>query len=547
MKQSTNHTLRIAKILAWEFWACDWPGLFLGMIAGLFLPGAIVAVAISKGHWERELPFVQTVLSMVVVYWITIVCLGSILLQRVGKPRVRYTLPAPSWLLVASPLACGMATMFVQYAVFATILNRSLGLEWPIVGPGLLAAVLLGWCYAVYWLTSNSVVLRLVVWLASFVLLPAWGHWYTPRILGHLNAPLLGPMKDLLPSVSYGHALLFCLATLACLGIGTAGFGSLRHGSAIDLPRILEKCGVQFHFLRTARRVPFSSARSAQFWLEWMQRGYALLLTTTLLGVGALGLACYVPSFPDERSSLRFAAPVTVLFFLQLVLVGFFWGCRSPGFGFGDFGASRPLSDRQIAAAILRSATFSLFASAAIWIAFMLLAVLILSLRRGMIGPFGAVRTGELGQALAAFTLGALITWSATGFVTSLAVAGRRVIRDALLLAFGAWVLGLALHQCLPGNIGPQVAAIYFNGWFVLVVLGCAAAFIASWRRSLISNGTLGLAASLVLLAVATFYYCEPQSHIVDWQSQLFMLGRCCMVPIPLAAAPLAVYHNRHR
>ncbi len=536
MNRSPNQNLRITTILAWAYWTRDWPGLFLGVIAALVLPGAIVAGSIAKGHWEKELPFVQSILSMVFVYWTTILCLGSVLLLNLGKPRPHYTLPAPSWMLVVIPMACGMLTMFVQYAIVATILNTSLNLEWPILGPGLLAALLLAWCYAVFWSTSNSLVLRLIVWLASFVVLALCGPW---------EVPMFGEkMQGFLASINSVKALRFGLATLACVGVGTAGFASLRHGSAIDLPRLIDKLSDHFRFMRAAPRAPFSSPRSAQFWSEWMDRGYALPLTTTLLGTVALGLACYVDGQLDNRGQIRFAISVSPLFFLQLVLIGFFWGYRSPGYVFGNFGGSRPLSDGQIANAILKSATFSLIVSTLIWFAFLLLAGLILSVRRGMIGPFGAVSISDFGKTLCGIMLWALMAWSAVGQVTSLALAGRRVMRDALLLAFGAWIVGLLLYQYLPGNIGPAVAMGYAWGCFVLYLLACGAAFVASWRWNLISNRTLWLAVLLASVAFDVAYCC---GSVRDWPSHLVVLSRCSLIPLPLAAAPLAVYFNRHR
>ena len=150
------------------------------------------------------------------VYIATVLTLGSVLLNEMDKPRLRYTLPASNFLLVAGPMACGMLTMFVQYAIVAMILNRLFDVEWPILGPGLLAAVLIAWCHAVFWSTSNSLAMRLMAWLASLVTLA----------LAHADwAP--GPaMSDFLPSVSGSEFCSFGLAAIVCLGVGTAGFAA---------------------------------------------------------------------------------------------------------------------------------------------------------------------------------------------------------------------------------------------------------------------------------------------------------------------------------
>ena len=66
--------------------------------------------------------------------------------------------------------------------------------KWPIFGPGLLAAVLVAWCHAVFWATSNSLPLRWIVWLISFGPLAIWAKG---------DEPIFGrQMHEFLPAVS---------------------------------------------------------------------------------------------------------------------------------------------------------------------------------------------------------------------------------------------------------------------------------------------------------------------------------------------------------
>ena len=85
-------------------------------------------------------------------------------------------------------------------------------------------------------------------------------------------------------------------------------------------------------------------------------------------------------------------------------------------------------------------------------------------------------------KSLAALTFAALVIWGAVGFVTSLAAAGRRVMRDALFLLSGTWIVGLLVHRSLPSAYQSEVVDIYVKSCFALLVLGCGAAFIAGWR-----------------------------------------------------------------
>jgi hypothetical protein len=96
---------------------------------------------------------------------------------------------------------------------------------------------------------------------------------------------------------------------------------------------------------------------------------------------------------------------------------------------------------------------------------------------------------------------------------------------------------------CVTDDSEPEFVATCFNVCFVLGLTGCAAAFIAAWRRQLISLPALCLAAAIVLAAVAA-------AHLVGipfaWKSWPIVV-LCLLLPLPLAAAPLAVCLNRHR
>ena len=125
--------------------------------------------------------------------------------------------------------------------------------------------------------------------------------------------------------------------------------------------------------------MPFSSPQAAQFWLEWTGHRYVLVVVgTASIGIAALLLA--VSQRPlDVAGFLRGAS---ALCFLPLFAFGLSGGTRSPRFEFGSFHGSRPLSDRQLANAILKSVTVALISSAVIWAAIMVLIVLIVGERR---------------------------------------------------------------------------------------------------------------------------------------------------------------------
>ena len=196
-------------------------------------------------------------------------------------------------------------------------------------------------------------------------------------------------------------------------------------------------------------------------------------------------------------------------------------------FEFRAFGGSRPLSDRQIAAAILKSATFSLFVSAAIWAVCIALFVSTLCFRQGSFRPLNPTGQIDFVQFVAGKTLVALIVWCIVGVVTSLALAGRRVMRIALGLAFVAWMTGMMLQQ-LPYLLRTTLTPIFFEGCFALCLVGCGAAFLIARRRNLISARALWLAAAIVLLAFGGIFFAD-QTNLGD-RAGSAIRPRCLLV-----------------
>jgi len=539
MNRASGQTLRKATALAWEFWAHGWRGFLWGM-AGIFtIPGLIFAIEMGRpGGVPRALHVTGSLLCLVPFYWVIVLALGALIRPSLENPRLRYTLPASSPLLVVVTMACAMVAMFVQYAIVAMILNALFDTRWTIVGPGLLAAVLIAWCQAVLLSTSNSPGLRWFAILASVVALvltvARWG-------------PVIRPekMADFLPGVGGREMLSFGLATLACVGLGILGFAKLRHGSGIDLRWIGDWLSERLDFRWAPRAKPFSSARAAQFWLECQERGYVLPVVATMFGTAAVVLALCVPArHITNGKPTDFAVFATILMFSALVAIGFYWGSRSPNLDFRAFNGSRPLSDGQLATAVLKSATLGLILSALIWTAFMVLVAWIVAMRQKYSMPLGAVNRTDVVDYLCGTTLGALAVWSAVSFITSLALGGKKVLGVAFGLFFGCYVLLPSMSQSLPYAFQPDISAeAYFKGCLVLWLVLCAAAFVAGWRWHLISVPTLCLAATLIVTAVAAAHFAGMPFERRYWPHVVF----CCLIPLPLAAAPLAVCVNRHR
>ena len=532
MHRAPSHSRKIATMLAWEFWARGWQGIVLAPLGALVLPSLIFGTM----SWQYSTPFRDTEVGNLLqfsFYWMTLILLGPTILTALGNPKLRYTLPASSFLLVAAPMACAMATAFVQYAIVATSMNALFDVGWSIWGPGLLAAVLVAWYQAVLWSISSSVGLQVLACsVSSAPLLVAIKVWGPPD----------GPMMAVLSSVGTWHILLFAVAATVCFGVGTLGFAKVRSGAGFDVKSIVDVLSRVVFFPRRSHRRPFSSPTSAQFWLEWTERGFALPVGTALIGLVLLVLAFFVPA----KDGSDFLGAFSVFVLAPLSVIGMFFGSRSSRGEFGNFNGSRPLSDRQLAGAILKSSTLSLISSAVIWAVFLALVVWVVGEHRETSKLYRAIQHVLPGALAARIVLGAVVVWSTVGLLTSLTLSGRRVLGVALLLIFGAWAAGFLFPLCLRPEFRHKFTDAYTVVCLALCLVAVAATFIASWRRQLIFMPTLLLAAIIVLTAVAAWHF-SVYGLAREGKYLLPILCGCGLTPIPLAAAPLAVFVNRHR
>ncbi len=532
--------MRQVRALAWEFWAHGWRGQLLGL-AGVVGFASLLYGAISL---ESDLSFRGTEVGTSMhfgFFWVTLIFLGAPILAAWGAPQRRYTLPTSSFVIVACPMVCSMVSMFVLYAMAATTLNLLYDAGWPIWGPGLVAALSVAWLQAILWSTSNSQGLQLVSSLVSFgVLLFAVVLYASP------GGPTTGWFQE---GLDTSFMLMFGLASLVCVGVGTVGFANLRRGSGFDVNRIVEWADRLLP--KTARATPFSSPTSAQFWLEWTERGYVMPVGTALIGVAML----LITPFVAHEDSDSFLGGMTMILFPPAIVIGIFLGGRSENGQFGNFNGSRPLTDSQVAKAVLTSTTVGVLSSALIWAAVMGTVSLILGQAsnlpslQSMIEQFEPIHLLEFAtlgfRLLGITTLGIGAIWGAVGLMTSLFLAGKKVSGVVVCTVFGVLIAGsIGPKFLLSPEAQDTFRYVLVPACIVLPLVGIAACFVASWRLQLISRGTLVLAAAIV---AAMFAGAHLSGFTMESEFYLPVLWACSLTPSALAVAPLAVWWNRHR
>ena len=341
MNRTADQNLRVATALAWEFWARNWIVLLLAPLISILVPFLLNV----NGCTMRAGTPIGDVFRFA-LYWTTILVWASII-KALGSPRHRYTLPVSNLMLFVVPMACSMMTIFLQYAHVALLMNAVFDAGWGILAPGLLAAVLIAYCQVILWSTANSFGLQCTVVGASVL---AGGF-----LVGEWISPQREAFREFGQRLNGLHVVAAELGIGVCVAIGTAGFGNLRRGSGLDVERWIDTIVRRIPLPGRSGTSPFSTPRAAQLWLEWTERGFVLPLCTTLLALLAWVLAWRVKG----ESPANFVGGAAGMVIAPLIVIGLYWGSRSRHSDFGNFNGSRPLSDSQIANAVLKSAAIA--------------------------------------------------------------------------------------------------------------------------------------------------------------------------------------------
>jgi hypothetical protein len=272
---------------------------------------------------------------------------------------------------------------------------------------------------------------------------------------------------------------------------------------------------------------------------------------TALIGVAVLLITPFV--LPPD--SIEFINGMSAILFLPAIVVGLFLGARSPDGSFGNFNGSRPLTDSQIANALLKNLTVGVLSSALVWAVVLGAVALILALLGRLPSLQSVSLQLELSRApevaylgirllgLVALGLGAI--WGVVALMTSLVLAGKKVGGVVMCTLFGVWIGGGVGSELL---FSPEAQdtfqRVFFFSFVALTLLGNAAGFGAAWWMKLISSNTLLLAAGIVGAMILGAYLVGITS---EPDAFLAVLWGCLLAPSALAVAPLAVWWNRHR
>ncbi len=476
--------------------------------------------------------------SMLVMHFILVqinmFTFGTAMLDAPGQPSRLFALPIPTSSIVAWQMLLAMVLMALESLAGTACLNAMFGLNWPLWGPALFAAVGVAAIQAVFWSTEKSAWQPIAV-VAVGVL---FGLWLKSRV-----GPMFSMPTHLWIEVTPGEVL--ALLTFAGLSYYAAVMGVARRRCGESLPSL----GIVAWFGRVFDPPsdigpPFETPAAAHFWLEWRNKGWALPVIV-LFGM-TIGLGIWAISISDLRQLYELfvggGQALSFVAFVGLFLGNF--GTSDTSFKMGHFLATRPLATAEMSRVILKVLAKSTLIAWGIWAMPCVILSAILLAKGGI--PDVEVLRNMGWWYFPAMLLGC---WTVVSVLASVAMTGRSWLLVQLVCGLFALTLGSTMYS---RHALPKEAQLPFERGVgvalgVAIALGTVWAFVVARRRGLIGSPTVASAFS-VWAVLSGLIVLDGVMH----PARPLMLGvmEICfaaLVVAPLAIAPLALTWSRNR
>jgi hypothetical protein len=526
--------------LSWDFWYRnrEFPPVFLlagaGIIALLyglyFRAGLDIEPAAGR--------FLHVILFTIFVPMATIY--ASLL---AGEPKQRFTLPATAWSLVGWPYLNGVMAVAVSYLLLAFFANGVFQAGWPLLKPIAIACCIFVISHAISWALAVGEKWHFLVSMLLSVVCSVAVFWAYEGTVFESKAPLWESFYAL-------EVAVLLLLTSGGYLLAVASFSLARQGRAIALADIALAAFERLDFRRGTTRT-YASGCDAQAWMEWTRKGYC-----TAVGAGLTAFAVciwFATGYLNELDTVAVIGVFTVMGVFATPFVGMFLGHQGERFNINEFVAVRPLADAKLADLILVNIAKSQLLGWIVWWLGMGLAI-------GCAFLSGTAPTTPhdyfalpvppetWGQATLYFVGMAagilLLCWT-------LASLGATAVLVRPWLMITLLVTGIVVPVSIPIIFPLPTPAIVV--WLLqasiisTIVGGTLFAFVAAYRLKLIGMTRVLCSAVLCALLVAgamLFLRFDPDSSLIYRTMQL---SNCALPFTALAAAPLAIWWNRHQ
>jgi hypothetical protein len=538
--------------LTWEYWR---RGTFwlVPSVAGLIIActGLVYAplLSVTHLHYADVRAELDTGLLAFILMPPAVLAAASL-----AASRRHYALPVPTSFFVVCTLANGAVASASTYWIVAIVLGSLLHTHWPLLAPACLAATVFALLQSFVWQVGRvrgSLFVLLVLFL-----------WFVTPLTAHYLLPCLLPSDDQVAPAGLAHLgklfLILGLTWVCAYFLAVSGVARDRRGDGwsfswfarvvTPLSRLWARFSQPGISTDRAGR-DFRSPYAAQFWYEWHTKGRAVLLFVLAIVAGLwTWLIVGSPSLGDVDGTI---GGVSGLFLFMTPFVGLYLGSDAGRFDRRVFSATRPLSDGAVASTVLKNVATVLCSCSTVWLLGVAVAVAIYRAKAGSWshyhlasgwGQLYYARTylGPLGHVLFGVSCYLLGAWTAIGLGAALALSR-------------SWFV--AVGGC--GSVALLVGvftSLYLKGLFLcglptLCLAGTLAAFLAAYRLRVISSRMIVTCLALyVLLCMVTLSaVAQMRTDPLELFNQFILAGDCAAPFAPLAAAPWALYWNRHR
>ena len=522
--------------MSWAIYKHSRWQLVVAILGANWLPVFLLFALSAHGPIDSAEPAYVTI-QMIFVQ-LQIFAFGAALLMAHELTRRMFTMPVTNSMLVAGEMFPAMILMALQQLASTALLNATFQLNWPLLSPALFAAVAYAMVLAAMWISDKSPWQPVCFGIAGSII----GLWFKSR-----HGKMFSMPDHTWQTVTPSELITLAVFATVAYYLAVIGLARSRCGIVLSIPVNSIRLGGLLTNGRTALTSigpRFATPARAQFWFEWREKGWKLpaIVVTALV----TGIAIWV-IFSREPKLL-----VEGLVFGGAIMAGVAWvgglvvgncGMSDSDMPMGQFRATRPLTDRDMARTILQTASGTVVISWAIWLVTFLIILGIL------------IATGSAPEPL----LPAAVKW--WFFPASL---------------LGSWTLAATMTVvCLTGH-GQLCAKVIIPTLIAVVIDMMISIFVSPAVRAWIQSTTLVvLGAGIGLLALAVMVVARRRALIEDWQLAgaaiawitlgtiivveasrmptvkppliVMLVGLSAWVVAPLAAAPLAVAWNRHR
>lgn len=543
--------------LMWEYWRFGRWGMLTVTLAMIVMP-TFIYHALNM-ETSRTVDFTEEGFHTLHFSWymIQLFCFGAAAIGgQVKAPRL-YALPVGTWSLVAwrmLPALVSSAAMFlINYGALRVLINYN----WPIAGPLLFLLTSLAVIQSVLWLGGRSQLGTILLVAVTGGLLGLWLQW---RYNGAIRV-IMGKV----PAWSFltlGDWLTTGAAFATAMGMGYVGVARDRRGAVWDTTWLLRLFAwllvpLDWLFVMFFQARPSGQAVRVQTWFEWRTKGLLLPGICVSFALAVLPIWTW-QGFPAGHLITFLGVSGYFLSVIALVMGMVMGHCGSDKeANMGTFMATRPISDGDFAAAILRSTARGILLTWGLWVTVLLVTLGVLFL---WIGPEMLERLLQVNephvelQKLPLLALGSpLVAWIVCALTLSIVLTGRP--QFFLPVICGSFAAGITWMVLLKWVIPAEVSDTLNLGMLHLVAIalffGTIALYVVARKKLLIGPRLPWIALCVWMALAATLPFIRqlawhPQNHSFP-VVVVPLLGLFACAVAPLAAAPLALSWNRHR